>query len=42
MMTIARRTPVVSRWLTVAGLAGAVVLLVGIGISPWAELVFPA
>ena len=41
-VAIARRTPIVSRWLTVAGLACAVVLLVGIGISPWAELVFPA
>jgi hypothetical protein len=39
---IARHTEIVSRWLTVAGLACAVVLLVGIGISPWAELVFPA
>jgi len=36
-VTIARRTQIVSRWLTVAGLACA-----GIGISPWAELVFPA
>jgi len=39
---IARHTEIVSRWLTVAGLACAVVLLAGIGISPWAELVFPA
>jgi hypothetical protein len=41
-VTIARRTEIVSRWLTMAGLACAVVLLIGIGISPWAELVFPA
>ena len=40
-VTIARRTEIVSRWLTVAGLAAAVVLLVGIGISPWVELLFP-
>jgi hypothetical protein len=40
-VTIARRTKIVSRWLTVAGLATALVLLVGIGISPWAELLFP-
>jgi hypothetical protein len=32
----------VSRWLTVAGLATALVLLIGTGISPWAELLFPA
>ncbi len=40
-VTIARRTAIVSRWLTMAGLAVAVVLLVGIGISPWVELLFP-
>jgi hypothetical protein len=40
-VNIARRTAFVSRWLTLAGLACAVVLLIGIGISPWAELVFP-
>jgi hypothetical protein len=40
-VTIARRTKIVSRWLTVAGLATAVVLLVGVGISPWVELLFP-
>ena len=40
-VTIARRTRIVSRWVTLAGLASAVVLLVGIGISPWVELVFP-
>ncbi len=41
-VTIGRRTEIVSRWLTAAGLACALVLLIGIGISPWAELVFPA
>src|ERR1039457_5225285 len=41
-VTIARRTEIVSRWLTVAGLVTALVLLVGVGISPWFELLFPA
>jgi len=41
-VNIARRTEIVSRWLTLAGLVGALVLLIGIGISPWVELVFPA
>ena len=41
-VTIARRTQIVSRWLTIAGIACAVVLLIGIGISPWVEVVFPA
>jgi hypothetical protein len=41
-VTIARRTRIVSRWLTFAGLATALVLLVGVGISPWVELLFPA
>ena len=41
-VTIARRTRIVPRWLAVAGLACAVVLLVGTGITPWLELVFPA
>jgi hypothetical protein len=40
-VTIARRTQIVSRWLTLAGLACAVVLMVGIGVSPWVELLFP-
>ena len=39
---IARRTGIVSRWLILAGLACALILLVGIGISPWVELLFPA
>ena len=41
-VNIARRTSFVSRWLILAGLACALVLLIGIGVSPWAELVFPA
>ena len=41
-VTIARRTEIVSRWLTVAGIAAALVLLVTVGISPWVELLFPA
>jgi hypothetical protein len=41
-VTIARRTQIVARWLTLAGPACAVVLLIGIGISPWVELLFPA
>ncbi len=40
-VTIARRTQIVSRWLTLAGLATALVLMVGVGISPWVELLFP-
>jgi hypothetical protein len=41
-VTIARRTRIVSRWLMIAGLATALVLLAAIGISPWLELLFPA
>ncbi len=40
-VTITRRTAIVPRWLTVAGLVTAVVLLVGVGISAWVELLFP-
>lgn len=40
-VTIARRTEIVSRWLTFAGVATALVLLVAVGISAWAELLFP-
>jgi hypothetical protein len=40
-VTIARRTQIVARWLTVAGIATALVLLVGVAISPWVELLFP-
>jgi hypothetical protein len=41
-VTIARRTEIISRWLWGAGLVTALVLLVGVGISPWVELLFPA
>jgi len=41
-VTIARRTEIVSRWLTVAGIVAALVLLVGVGFSAWVELLFPA
>jgi hypothetical protein len=41
-VTIARRTQIVSRWLTLAGIAVALVLLIGTGISVWVELLFPA
>ena len=41
-VTIARRTEIVSRWLTVAGFVCALVLLIGVGFSPWVELLFPA
>ncbi|HUK70832.1 MAG TPA: hypothetical protein VLW50_19075 [Streptosporangiaceae bacterium] len=41
-VTIARRTQIASRWLLAAGLATAVVLLVGNGVSAWVELLFPA
>ena len=37
-VTIARRTHIVSRWLEVAGLVTALVLLVGVGISARVEL----
>jgi hypothetical protein len=41
-VNIARRTKIVSSWLAFAGLVVALVLLVGIGISAWVELLFPA
>ncbi len=40
-VTIGRRTEIVSRWLTVAGIVAALVLLVGVGFSLWLELLFP-
>ena len=40
-VTIARRTEIVSRWLTVAGLVAALVLLVAISFSDWVESLFP-
>jgi len=41
-VNIARHTRIVSGWLIIAGLVCAVALLIGIGISPWVELLFPA
>jgi hypothetical protein len=41
-VNIARRTAIVSRWLILAGLACALTLMIGVGISPWVELLFPA
>ncbi len=41
-VTIARRTRFISAWLVPAGLVSALVLLFGIGISAWVELLFPA
>lgn len=41
-VTIARRTRIVAGWLVPAGLATALVLLIGTGISAWVELLFPA
>ncbi len=41
-VTIARRTQIVSRWLTAAGIVTALLLLIGTGISAWLELLFPA
>src|ERR1700730_17677419 len=41
-VTIARRTDIVSRWLTIAGVVAALVLFVAVGISVWVELLFPA
>ena len=40
-VTIARRTEIVSRWLTLAGLVSALALMIGVGFSPWLELLFP-
>jgi hypothetical protein len=41
-VTIARRTEIVSRWLTVTGVVTALVLLVAVSFSDWVELLFPA
>ena len=41
-VTIARRTEIVSRWLTVAGVVVALVLLIAVSFSDWVELLFPA
>ena len=40
--TIGLRTKVIPRWIGMAGLAVAVVLLVSVGLTVWAELLFPA
>jgi hypothetical protein len=41
-VTIARHTEIVSRWLTVAGVVVALILLVAINFTDWVELLFPA
>jgi hypothetical protein len=41
-VTIARHTQIVSRWLTIAGLVIALVLLATAGTVAWVELLFPA
>jgi hypothetical protein len=40
--TIVLRTKVIPRWIGVAGLAAAAVLLVTVGLTPWVDLLFPA
>jgi hypothetical protein len=40
-VTIARRTKIVSKWLEIAGIVAALVLLFGVAFSPWVELLFP-
>jgi hypothetical protein len=40
--TIALRTRVFSRWIGQLGVVVALVLLVGVGLTPWVELLFPA
>src|SRR5215831_5676505 len=40
--TITLRTRVVPRWIGIAGIAVAVVLLVSVGLTLWVELLFPA
>jgi hypothetical protein len=41
-VTIALRTGIMRRWLGYVGYAAALVLMVGVGLSPWVELLFPA
>jgi hypothetical protein len=41
-VTIALRTGIMRRWLGYVGYAAALVLLVGVGLTPWVELLFPA
>jgi hypothetical protein len=40
--TITLRTQVVPRWISLAGFAAAVILLVSVGLTAWVELLFPA
>jgi hypothetical protein len=40
--TIGVRTGFLPRWLAVAGLAGAIVLLFGVNVSSWVNLIMPA
>jgi hypothetical protein len=40
--TIALRTRIIPRWISLAGFAAAVVLLISVGLTPWVELLFPA
>ncbi|HEY7146114.1 MAG TPA: hypothetical protein VH637_17890 [Streptosporangiaceae bacterium] len=40
-VTISRRVRILARWLGPAGIATAVLLLIGVGITPWVELLFP-
>ena len=40
--TLATRLQVIPRWLAVLGYATAAVLLLGVGLVPWLQLVFPA
>jgi hypothetical protein len=40
-VTIARRTQIVYRWLWVAGLVTAAVLIIVVNFTPWVELLFP-
>jgi hypothetical protein len=40
--TITLRTKVVPRWIGLLGFAVAVVLLISVGLTAWAELLFPA
>jgi hypothetical protein len=41
-VTIALRTGIMRRWLGYVGYGAALVLLVGVGLTPWVELLFPA
>ena len=42
LVTIARRTKIVSGWLVPAGLVTALILAVAVGFTDWVELLFPA